>query len=95
MIISLGCRSPGTSCNLPEDFRRAALKRLPIWSCSGWGLPCPASHLNRRWAFTSPFHPYRIQRLGGIFSVALSAGRPAFVLRTILPCGVRTFLSDL
>jgi len=31
---------------------------------------------------------------GGLFSVALSAGRPTFVLRTILPCGVRTFLPD-
>lgn len=32
---------------------------------------------------------------GGIFSVALSTGRPVFALRTILPCGVRTFLSGL
>jgi len=39
-----GYRSPGTSCNLPGDIRRAALNRLPIWSCSGWGLPCPACH---------------------------------------------------
>jgi len=30
--------------------------------------------------------------LGGLFSVALSPGHPAFALRTILPCGVRTFL---
>ena len=30
---------------------------------------------------------------GGLFSVALSPGHPAFALRTILPCGVRTFLS--
>ncbi len=37
-------------------------------------------------------HP---ERCGGIFSVALSASHPAFVLRTILPCGVRTFLSGL
>ena len=40
MIISLGCRSPGTSSNLPGNIRRAALKRFPIWSCFGWGLPC-------------------------------------------------------
>jgi len=32
---------PGISCNLPGGFRRAALKRLPIWSCTRWGLPCP------------------------------------------------------
>jgi len=30
---------------------------------------------------------------GGLFSVALSPGHPGFALRTILPCGVRTFLS--
>ncbi len=35
--------------------------------------------------------PLPLER-GGIFSVALSPGRPAFALRTILPCGVRTFL---
>ena len=29
---------------------------------------------------------------GGIFSVALSPGYPAFALRTTAPCGVRTFL---
>lgn len=32
---------------------------------------------------------------GGLFSVALSPGHPAFALRTILPCGVRTFLSGM
>ena len=29
---------------------------------------------------------------GGLFSVALSAGRPAWALPSTLPCGVRTFL---
>src|SRR5688572_13734773 len=30
--------------------------------------------------------------IGGLFSVALSTGRPAWVLPSILPYGVRTFL---
>ena len=30
--------------------------------------------------------------IGGVFSVALSPGCPAFALRTTVPCGVRTFL---
>jgi hypothetical protein len=30
-----------------------------------------------------------------LFSVALSTDRSVFVLRTILPCGVRTFLSGI
>ncbi len=45
MIISLGYRSPGISCNLPGSLGRAALKRFPIWSCTRWGLPClPCRH---------------------------------------------------
>ena len=91
MIISLGCWSPNTSCNLPGDFGRAALKHLPIWSCSGSGLPCPSCHheggelLPRLFTLTC--------KTGGLFSVALSLGRPTFALRTTLPCRVRTFLS--
>lgn len=91
MIISLGCWLPNTSCNLPGDFGRAALKHLPIWSCSGWGLPCPSCHheggelLPRLFTLAC--------QAGGLFSVALSAGHPAFALRTTLPCRVRTFLS--
>ena len=92
MIIYLGCRSPGTSCNLPESFGRAALKRFPIWSYSGWGLPCLSCRhesgelLPRRFTLTP-------ENRGGLFSVALSRGRPRFALRTIPPCGVRTFLT--
>jgi len=40
MTIYLGCRSPGTSSDLPGSIGRAALKCLSIWSCFGWGLPC-------------------------------------------------------
>jgi hypothetical protein len=53
-----------------------------------------------RWALTPPFHPYRpaCAGVGGLFSVTLSVGvgfrRPLpRVLRGMLPCGVRTFLS--
>jgi len=58
------------------------------------GFTLPPMSPWKRWALTSPFHPYPALRVpGGLFSVALSPGHPAFVLRTILPCGVRTFLS--
>lgn len=49
--------------------------RFPIWSCSGWGLPCHRCW-SARCALTAPFHPYLAGRgrRGGIFSVALSVG---------------------
>ena len=28
----------------PQQTRRLARKSLPIWSCSVWGLPCPAHY---------------------------------------------------
>ena len=31
----------------------------PIWSCSGWGLPCRGVLPPARCALTAPFHPYR------------------------------------
>ncbi len=78
-----------------RKLRRAALKRLPIWSCTRWGLPCPLRHrkggelLPRHFNLTCGCrHP-----IGGIFSAALSSGYPKFPLRTTVPCGVRTFLS--
>ena len=91
MIIYLGQRSPAASSNLPGNIGRAALKRFPIWSCTGWGLPCLSCHhesgelLPRRFTLTPA-------NRGGLFSVALSRSRPRFALRTTLPCGVRTFL---
>ncbi len=44
-------------CGLPGGIGRATLKRLPIWPCSGRGLPCPGTSRPRRWALTPPFHP--------------------------------------
>jgi hypothetical protein len=37
---------PGSS-DLPGSIERATLKRSPIWSCSGWGLPCRPCHQGR------------------------------------------------
>ncbi len=84
---------PTPLATYPEANGRAALN-LSIWSCSEWGLPCHLCHhkcgelLPRRFTLTR-----QISLIGGLFSVALSIGHPMFVLRTILPCGVRTFLS--
>ena len=86
MIISLGRRLPDASSGLPggsgePPFRRPdrglpGRRRLPIWPCSGWGLPSSRCH-HRDWcALTAPFHPYPARRRGGLLSVALSVGSP-------------------
>lgn len=43
--IPLGRRSPAASCGLPAGFGgppTSIKTRLPIWPCSGWGLPAGA-----------------------------------------------------
>ena len=58
MIIPLGRELPHASSDLPGSLGRATLKRSPIWSCSGWGLPSRPGHPSRWWSLTPPFHPY-------------------------------------
>ena len=74
--IYLGLSLPAGSCDQPEGFRRAALKRLPIRPCTGWGLP------GRR-VTTAPVRSYRtispsqpVKPACCVFSVALSLGFP-------------------
>ena len=60
------------------------------------GFTLPSQLLETRCALTTPFHPYRAQRHGGIFSAALSVSHPLRVtsrpLTGTLPCGDRSFL---
>ncbi len=65
------------SSNLPGSFRRAALERFPIWSCSVWGFACHFC-CQKRGAllphlFTLTLRLARIRALaqGGMFSVPL------------------------
>jgi len=57
-IIHLGHASPHASSDLPGSSADHA-SRSPIWSCSGWGLPCRERLPVTRCALTAPFHPYR------------------------------------
>src|SRR5688572_29481935 len=57
MIIPLGRELPHASSDLPGSLGRATLKRSPIWSCSGWGLPSRPGCPDRWWSLTPPFHP--------------------------------------
>ncbi len=87
-IIHLGrAIARGLERPYPRDYERAT--HPPIWSCSGWGLACARDH--SRAGGLLPRH-FTLTLTGGLFSVPLSAGRPAPPLAATLPYGARTFL---
>ena len=104
--IHLGCASPRTSSDLPGSRAGHTLPILdgsagfPIWSCSGWGLPCRGVLPPARCALTAPFHPCRrpLLRETGAWAVCFLWHFPwahaPQALPGIPPCGARTFLCD-
>jgi hypothetical protein len=76
MIIPLAPALLPGSCNLPGNIERAALKRSPIRSCSGWGLPCRPRHRGRGELLPRLFTLTPQKLRSGMFSVALSLGSP-------------------
>ncbi len=75
-IIHLGRRLPAASSDLPGSIGRAALKRFPIRSCSGWVYL--ASRVTTRTGELLP-HPFTLTSGipgGGLLSVALALGLP-------------------
>lgn len=62
-VIHLGLQSLTGSSDLPGSNASHAI-RNPIWSCSGWSLPCYELLLAARCALTAPFHPYRPDKSG-------------------------------
>ena len=56
-IIHLRQVSPLACSDLPESTVGHSIW-IPIWSCSGWGLPSPRLLPAARCALTAPFHPY-------------------------------------
>ena len=97
-IIHLRQVSPPACSDLPESTAGRS-RWIPIWSCSGWGLPSPRLLPAARCALTAPFHPYpaaqgKPARTVGAVSFLLHfpwAHAPQ-VLPGTLPCGARTFL---
>lgn len=71
---------------------RAALKHLPIWSCTGWGLPSFSGHPKNWCALTAPFHPYPATGEAVCFLLHLPSRHRDSMLWSTLPYGVRTFL---
>ena len=104
--INLGPALLQNSSDLPalplhlRSIGRATLQRAkPIWSCSGWGLPC----LHHRWwsgellprLFTLTSHlQFKCKAVCFLwhFPSLETFASSAWMLSSILPCGVRTFL---
>jgi len=58
-IIPLWRRLLAVSSSLPGSRSEPDRLMLPVWPCTGWGLPSQASRPACWCALTAPFHPYR------------------------------------
>ena len=71
---------------------------FPIWSCSAGGLPCRRRSRVPRCALTAPFHPCLLPSACAFGRSAVCSllhfpsRRRAWMLSSLLPVGVRTFL---
>ena len=83
--------------DLPRGFGRAALERLPIWSCSVWGLACHSPCSERGALLPHLFTLTHVRPCGlrraVYFLCHFPSGHPDRALPGALPSGVRTFLS--
>jgi len=79
MAIHLGVSLPTRSSNLPGQQRKNTPYAIPIWSCSGWGLPCRHCHQQRGALLPHPFTLACTAKaaIGGLLSVALSLRLPS------------------
>jgi hypothetical protein len=94
MVIHLGPALPPASCDPPGNVRTGRPCSLLDLAPGGvYRAFRVATKAVGSYPAVSPL-PGRAARTcpGGLFSVALSTGRPVSGLRTTLPCGVRTFL---
>jgi len=81
----------------PTRIQRGPRHWIPIWSCSGRGLPCHSCYHSRgallphHFTLTSsPENP--LVMIGGIFLLHFPSALAAQGLPGVLPCGARTFL---
>ncbi len=84
-IIHLRQVSPPACSNLPESTVGHS-KRIPIWSCSEWGLPSPRLLPAARCALTAPFHPYPEKGVRPLFT---QKGSDPFFRRYTFCCTFR------
>ena len=105
--IHLGGASRRRSSGLPGCRARCAVAQRasrratapPLFGLAPDGVCQADASPRRRCALTAPFHPCLIPPVGGpsavCFLLHFPSGCPALPLASILPCGVRTFLSPL
>ena len=75
----------------PTRIHRGSRYRIPIWSCSGRGLPSPRLLPTARCALTAPFHPYLASQAVSFLLHFPWAHTPQALPGT-LTSGARTFL---
>src|SRR5690554_4973300 len=83
-----------TGLKQPTRIQRGPRQRIPIWSCSRWGLPSPwtvASHAVRSYRTISPLPADEGAEAGSVL-LHFPPARAAQALPGTLPCGARTFL---
>ena len=76
----------------PTRKHRGPRQCFPIWSCSGWGLPCRRMLPPARCALTAPFHPYPAET--GRYIFCCTFRRLAPPRRYLAPCPVEPGLSS-
>ncbi len=91
--IPLDQQSLTDSSNLPDPHAGHTL-RDPIWSCSGWSLPCHTLLPEVRCALTAPFHPYRHVNMLRRSSLCCTCRRLTPPRRYLAPCSLEPGLSS-
>ena len=82
----------------PTRVRHEPCHSTPIWSCSGWGLPCPEALSPRAvgsYPTVSPLPRTLAGRSAVCFLLHFPSAHAAQALPGTLLCGARTFLGAL
>lgn len=96
--VAAGLEQPTRNCARPGVDARGGQPLVPVWPCSGWGLPCPRRCRRGGALLPQPFHPCLCPRRGPSAVCSLwhfPSPRDARPLAGTLPCGARTFLDAL
>src|SRR5210317_51179 len=90
IIIHLDWKSP-SSLKQPTRKRRGPRHCFPIWSCSGWGLPCHSCYQQRGALLP---HPFTLTSRSWRSSLCCTGRRLAPPRRYLAPCPVEPGLSS-